>query len=92
MNYGSHVADTTQNIKMMKNTEPMQKPGVHPHACDGCFGSVLTQLRYKLDYLLSYNTDICRQRGMWHKSNDNSRLIIYRVYNHTQTTAVQVFV
>jgi hypothetical protein len=29
---------------------------------------------------------------LWHKSKDNSRLIIYRVYNHTQTTAVQVFV
>jgi hypothetical protein len=27
--------NTTQTIKMMINTDPMQKPGVHPHACEG---------------------------------------------------------
>ena len=27
--------NTTQKIKMMINTDPMQKPGVHPHACEG---------------------------------------------------------
>jgi hypothetical protein len=27
--------NTTQSIKMMINTDPMQKPGVHPHACEG---------------------------------------------------------
>ena len=32
---------------------------------DLCFGSVLTQLRYKLDYLLSYNTDIYYDANKW---------------------------
>jgi hypothetical protein len=27
--------NTAQQIKMMINTDPMQKPGVHPHACEG---------------------------------------------------------
>jgi hypothetical protein len=27
--------NTTQKIKMMINTDPMQKPGVHLHACEG---------------------------------------------------------